>query len=54
MSLIVDANCASLTFSDPPSDDFKPVLHALYCGNAKLVIGGKKLQEEYKKRVFSD
>lgn len=47
MCLIVDANCASMTFRDRPSEDFLPVIEALFAGNARLVLGGTKLREEY-------
>lgn len=49
MCLIVDTNCLSLTFSDPPHDDLRPIAEALFKGNAQLTIGGTKLRKEYRK-----
>lgn len=48
MSLIIDANCASVALSDPTSPDFAPLMRALTDGRAKLVVGGR-LRIEYSK-----
>jgi predicted nucleic acid-binding protein len=49
MSIIVDANCLSITFSPSSSEDFKPIIVALINGRHRLTIGGTKLKNEYKK-----
>jgi hypothetical protein len=41
MCLIVDANVASLVFSNPPTEEMKPVQEALYNKRARAVYGGK-------------
>lgn len=48
MSLIVDTNCLSLAFSDPPHEDLRLIAYALLKGEAQLTIGGTKLRKEYK------
>ena len=48
MCLILDANCLHKVF--PSADeDFLPVKDAITTGNAKLVYGGTKLRNEYKR-----
>lgn len=49
MCLIVDANCGSMAFRDPPDDDFKPITDSLFLANAKLIVGGSKLMDEYRR-----
>jgi hypothetical protein len=47
MCLIIDANCAYETLSVKPSPVFSPVIQAIQQKKAVMVIGGKKLREEY-------
>jgi len=45
MCLIVDANLASVVFSDQPSKDFLPLLDWLTNKDGKLVVGGQLAKE---------
>lgn len=48
MCLILDANCLHKVF--PSTDtEFIPVKETITSGNAKLVFGGTKLREEYRR-----
>lgn len=49
MCLIIDANCASDTLSPKPHAEFAPIMQAIINKNAVMVLGGKKLREEYQK-----
>jgi hypothetical protein len=46
MCLILDANCLHKVFPDVDAE-FIPIYEALMSGNAKLVLGGTKLKNEY-------
>ena len=49
MLLIIDVNCISKVLCDAPSQDFLPILNSLMEGKRRIVIGGKKLENELKK-----
>jgi hypothetical protein len=40
MCVIVDANLASLVFSEPAGEDFSPIIDWLVDGGGELVVGG--------------
>lgn len=49
MLLIVDANCASQALCHNPTHDFQPIILAIRDGRRKVVVGGSKQKEEYKR-----
>lgn len=51
MFLIVDANCASQALCANPTHDFQPIISAISDGRRKVVVGGSKQKEEYKRLV---
>jgi predicted nucleic acid-binding protein len=53
MCLIVDSNAIPVVFnkSNQEHQDFEPILNWIINGNGKIVYGGKKIRDEYKKLV---